>query len=304
MIDGNTNGQFTSSAALPCSSASRDDSSVVWVIDGSAPGAVATSLMICSALTVAARCEGVSVNVTVFPSSERTWPPALSSNVLYQTTRPSYCLPCTAIQLVLPSPCRRVASATIAFQSDGGVVTKSARYHSNWVFVVIGAAYIWPFHSAVFSGPGRVSATASASAWPAGSSDSGNAHPASANSAVQITSSAITSSVWSLPVRRRASCSRWSSAPLGRLNCWMVNRPSNWSLHCLAIAAKVLASPAGVYKLITTPFLFEPHAETTDAIVSAATRPAQSLPATLPESGTTASRTGSSRAQTVGVGRV
>src|ERR1700758_92806 len=281
MIDGNTNGQFTSSAALPCSSASRDDSSVVWVIDGSAPGAVATSLMICSALTVAARCEGVSVNVTVFPSSERTCPPALSSNVLNQTTRPSYCLACTAIQLGSPSPCRRVASATIAFQSDGGVVTKSARYQSNWVFVVIGAAYIWPFHSAVFSGPGRVSATASASAWPAGSSDSGNAHPASANSAVQITSSAITSSVRSWPVSRRASCNRWSSAPLGRVNCWIVNRPPSCWVHCLAMAAKVLASPAGAYKLITMPLPCEPHAQTTDAVVTATTVAAKIRPTRL-----------------------
>src|ERR1700757_2318966 len=157
MIDGNTNGQFTSSAALPCSSASRDDSSLVWVIDGSAPGAVATSLMICSALTVAARCSGVSVNVTVLPSSERTWPPALASNVLNHTTRPSYCLACTAIQLGLPAASNRVAVATIWFQSVGGLDTKSARYQSNWVLVVIGAAYSLPFHFAVSSGPGRVS---------------------------------------------------------------------------------------------------------------------------------------------------
>ena len=71
-IDGSTNGQFTSSAALPCSSASRAVPSSVWVIDGSAPGAVATDFMICSALTVAARCSGVSVSVTVLPSSEST----------------------------------------------------------------------------------------------------------------------------------------------------------------------------------------------------------------------------------------
>ena len=42
-IDGSTNGQLTSSAALPCSSASRAVPSSVWVIDGSAPGAVATA---------------------------------------------------------------------------------------------------------------------------------------------------------------------------------------------------------------------------------------------------------------------
>src|ERR1700682_1436256 len=71
-IDGRTNGQFTSSGALPCSSASRAVPSSVWVIDGSAPGAVATSFMTCSALTVAARCSGVSVSVTVLPSSEST----------------------------------------------------------------------------------------------------------------------------------------------------------------------------------------------------------------------------------------
>src|SRR5262245_2675607 len=98
-IDGSTNGQFTSSAALPCSSASRAVPSSVWVMDGSAPGAVATAFMISRALTVAALCSGVSVSVTVLPSSESTCPPALSSNVLNHTTRPSYCLACTAIQL-------------------------------------------------------------------------------------------------------------------------------------------------------------------------------------------------------------
>ena len=71
-MDGSTNGQLTSSAALPCSKARRAVPSSVWVIDGSAPGAVATSLMICSALTVAARCSAVSVSVTVLPSSEST----------------------------------------------------------------------------------------------------------------------------------------------------------------------------------------------------------------------------------------
>src|SRR6478609_5586587 len=118
-IDGSTNGQLTSNAALPCSSASRAVPSSVWVIDGSAPGAVATSLMICSALTVAARCSGVSVSVTVLPSSESTWPPALSSSELNHTTRPSYCLPCTAIQLGPPAAYWRLASATVASQVVG-----------------------------------------------------------------------------------------------------------------------------------------------------------------------------------------
>ena len=154
-IDGSTNGQLTSSAALPCSSASRAVPSSVWVIDGSAPGAVATALMICSALTVAARCSGVSVSVTVLPSSESTWPPALASNVLNHTTRPSYCLACSAIQLGLPSSCRRVASATMASQVAGGSCIKSARYQSNWVLVVIGAAYSLSCHSAVFERAGQ-----------------------------------------------------------------------------------------------------------------------------------------------------
>ena len=90
----------------------------------------------------------------------------------------------------------------------GGSSIKSARYQSNWVFVVIGTAYSLSCHFAVSSGPGSVLEVASASAWPDGSSDSGNAQPASANSAVHTTSSAITSRDLSLPVSRRASCSR------------------------------------------------------------------------------------------------
>jgi hypothetical protein len=74
--------------------------------------------------------------------------------------------------------------------------------------VVTGAANSLPCHVAEASGPGRVSVLASASAWPAGSSDSGSAHPASANSAVHTTSIAMMSSESSWPVIRRASCSR------------------------------------------------------------------------------------------------
>ena len=114
--------------------------SSVCVIDGSAPGAVATDLMMLSALTVAARFSGVLVSVTVLPSSESTCPPALSSNVLNHTTRPSYCLACNAIQLGSPAAFSRVASATIASQVAGGCCMRSARYQSNWVFVVTGAA--------------------------------------------------------------------------------------------------------------------------------------------------------------------
>src|SRR5882757_2588616 len=203
-----TYGQFTSSAALPCSNPSRAVLSSVCVIDGSAPGAVAMAFITCSAFTVAARCSGVSVSVTVLPSSESTWPPALVSNVLNHTTRPSYRLACTAIQLGLPAACNRVASETTPSHVAGGLSIKSARYQSNWVLVVIGAAYSLSCHSAVLSGPGSVLPRASASAWPAGSSESGNAQPASANSAVQTTSSAITSRVLSLPVSRRANCRR------------------------------------------------------------------------------------------------
>src|SRR3954471_24465021 len=200
-IDGSTNGQFTSSAALPCSSASRAVPSSVWVIDGSAPGAAATAFMICKALTVAARCSGVSVSVTVLPSSESTWPPALSSSELNHTTSPSYCLACNAIQLGLPAACSRVASETMSSHVVGGLSIKSARYQSNWVLVVMGAAYSLSCHLAVSNGPGSVLPVASVSAWPDGSSESGNAQPASANSAVHTTSSAIRSRVLSLPVR-------------------------------------------------------------------------------------------------------
>ena len=206
--DGSTNGQFTSSAALPCSSASRAVPSSVWVIDGSAPGAVATDLMTCSALTVAARCSGVSVRVTVLPSSDSTLPPALVSKVLNQTTRPSYCLACTAIQLGPPAVCSRVACATMSSQVAGASGIRSARYQSIWVLVVMGAANSRPCHCAVLSGPGKVSSAASASAFPAGSSDSGTAQPASANSAVHTTSRPMMSRFLSLPVSRRASCSR------------------------------------------------------------------------------------------------
>ena len=130
-IDGSTNGQFTSSAALPCSRASRAVPSSVWVTDGSAPGAVATEWMISSALTVAARCSGVSVSVTVLPSSDSTWPPALTSNVLNHTTRPSYCLAWTGNPTGSPAACSRFASATMPSQVFGGSSIKSARYQSN-----------------------------------------------------------------------------------------------------------------------------------------------------------------------------
>src|SRR5690606_11859779 len=153
-----------------------------------APGAVATAFMIDRALTVASRCSGVSVKVTVSPSSESTRPPALASSVLNHTTSPSYCLACTAIQLGSPAACNRVASATMSSQVAGGAGVKSGRYQSNWVLVVTGAAYSCPCHFAVSSGPGRVLAVASASACPAGSSESGSAQPASANSAVHTTS--------------------------------------------------------------------------------------------------------------------
>ncbi len=100
------------------------------------------------------------------------------------------------------------------FQFCGGWVTKSGRYQSNWVLVVTGAAYSLCFQRAVASGPGRVSTVASASAWPAGSSDSGSAQPASANSAVHTTSSAITSKVRSL-----------TGQPAGQLQSLLVRGP-------------------------------------------------------------------------------
>src|SRR5580693_2549303 len=245
-MDASAYGQLTSSAALPCSNANREVPASVRVIDGSAPGAVATDLRIRRALTVAARCAGVSVKVTLRPSSDSTLPPALSSRVLNHTTKPSPWLACTPIQLGLPAACNRVASSTIAVQVAGGLSIKSGRYQSNSVLVVTGAAKSRCVQVAVASGPGSVSVLASTSARPAGSSDSGKAQPASANSAVQITSSAITSKVRSLALSRRASCSRWSSEDRGRLNCWMVNRPPNWSLQRLATAVNVAAPLAGV----------------------------------------------------------
>ncbi|BCO72223.1 hypothetical protein MINTM008_15580 [Mycobacterium intracellulare] len=119
-IDASAYGQLTASAARPCSTANRAVPSSVRVIDGSAPGAVATDLRIRSASTVAARCADVSVNVTRRPSSESTWPPPLASSVLNQTTRPSPSLACTAIQLGCPAACNLVASRTIPSQVLGG----------------------------------------------------------------------------------------------------------------------------------------------------------------------------------------
>src|SRR5271170_5258884 len=245
-MDASAYGQLTSSAALPCSNANLEEPASVRVIDGSAPGAVATDLRICSALTVAARCAGVSVRVTLLPSSESTWPPALSSSVLNHTTTPSPWLACTPIQLGPPAACSRAASASTPLQVSGGLSIKSGRYQSNWVFVLRGAAYNRCRQIAVLNGPGKVSVVASASARRAGSSDSGSIQPASANSAVQITSIAITSTVWSLALSRRANCIRWSSVPRGRLTCRTVNRPPNWSVQRWATAVNVAASPAGV----------------------------------------------------------
>src|ERR1700761_883122 len=132
-MDASAYGQLTSSAAFPCSNASRAVPASVRVTEGSAPGAVATDFMICSALTVAARCAAVSVRVTVLPSSESTWPPALSSNVLNQTTTPSFWLACTPIQLGPPTAYNRAASSSTALHVSGGFSTKSGRYHNNWV---------------------------------------------------------------------------------------------------------------------------------------------------------------------------
>src|SRR6185312_11453064 len=185
-------------------------------------------------------------SVTARPSSESTCPPALSNSVLNHTTTASFWLACTPIQLGLPAACNRVASSTMPSHVLGGLSIKSARYQSNWVLVVIGAAYSLFCHVAVSNGPGSVLLLASASAWPDGSSESGKAQPASANSAVHTTSSAITSSVLSLPVSRRANCSRWSSAPFGKLTCWILKRPPSSSLQRLETAVNVAISLAGV----------------------------------------------------------
>src|SRR5277367_5425007 len=190
-IDASAYGQLTSSAAFPCSNASRAVPASVRVTEGSAPGAVATDFMICNALTVAVRCAGVSVRVTVLPSSESTWPPALSSSVLNQTTTPSFWLACTPIQLGPPAACSRAASASTPLQVSGGLSIKSGRYQSNWVFVLRGAAYNRCRQIAVLNGPGKVSVVASASARRAGSSDSGSIQPASAHSAGQLHSLVI-----------------------------------------------------------------------------------------------------------------
>ncbi|VAZ78647.1 hypothetical protein LAUMK7_04426 [Mycobacterium kansasii] len=53
--EANTYGQLTSRAAFPCSNASRAVPSSARLIDGSAPGAVATDFRTRSAATVAAR---------------------------------------------------------------------------------------------------------------------------------------------------------------------------------------------------------------------------------------------------------
>ena len=137
--------------------------------------------------------------------------------MLNQTITASFWLACTPIQLGPPAACSRVASSITPSHVDGGVFIKSVRYQSNWVLVVTGAAKTRCFQVAVDNGPGSVSVVASASARWTGSSDSGSTQRASANSAVQITSIAMTSTVRSLALSRRASWIRWSSVDFGRL---------------------------------------------------------------------------------------
>ena len=67
---------------------------------------------------------------------------------------------------------------SLSAPSKSGLVILASFLTACWA-----AAYSRLFQVAVFSGPGRVSAPASLSVSQDGSSDSGRAHPASANSA-------------------------------------------------------------------------------------------------------------------------
>ncbi|OLT12683.1 hypothetical protein BJF78_23905 [Pseudonocardia sp. CNS-139] len=75
------------------------------------------------------------------------------------------------------------------------------------------------------------------SIWRASSSGNGAIQPASANSAVHVTSSSMMSTAGSPATSLRASWSRWSSAALGSVCCSIVYRPPAASVHAAAPAA-------------------------------------------------------------------
>ena len=246
-MDASAYGQLTSSAALPCSNANREVPASVRVIDGSAPGAVATDLRICSALTVAARCAGVSVRVTLLPSSDSTWPPALSSRVLNHTTNTLALVglhadPAGFACGVQPGGlvhhrgpgCRRLVHQIWPVPEQFGIGGDGCGVEpvpSRWRWPAARAACrCWrrPRHGR----PGRPTAAAPS---PLRRTPPSRSRPAPSRPTVR-----------SLALSRRASCSRWSSEDRGRLKCWMVNRPPNWSVQRLATAVNVAASLAGV----------------------------------------------------------
>src|SRR4051794_37689010 len=76
-------------------------------------------------------------------------PPAESTRELNQTVRPSFLAPCSSMACGLPSLSSLIASSIISVHVLRGVGTRSLRYHSSWVWELIGAAYSLPFHVAV-----------------------------------------------------------------------------------------------------------------------------------------------------------
>src|SRR3954469_15691889 len=80
-------------------------------------------------------------------------PPAEATSELNHTVVPSYWAPWISIRPALgrPSACLINPSHVVA-----GSLTRSLRYQSSWVFVLAGAAQIWPLYVAVLSGPASV----------------------------------------------------------------------------------------------------------------------------------------------------
>src|SRR5690606_18480314 len=119
------------------------------------------------------------------PSSLSSEPPYDSSSVLKPTTSPSYCAPVNAITCGLPAAASESAMTSISSHVCGGSGTKSVRYHRSCTFVFAATAKTVSCHVMVASGPGSMSSTAAMLSAPV----HGRIQPASANSAIQVTSS-------------------------------------------------------------------------------------------------------------------
>ena len=110
------------------------------------------------------------------------------------------------------------------------------------MLVLAGAAYSLPFHIAVSSAGTIVPLTTDALLLPV----HGTIQPAWANSASQVTSSAMMSIVASCAASRRTSCWRWPSAAAG--SCWKEILYAPWLCALqLAISVFVAAEVSGYW---------------------------------------------------------